>query len=110
MENQIYFGLWSSYGGMRASWREDDGFPPEADILFASYDGGTWDGDALVVFRDTDGSLSESNGAHCSCYGLEGQWSPESTSWGALAMRKLSGHDKGAQNALKSLAAAEMSK
>jgi hypothetical protein len=30
-------------------------------------------------------------GIVCSCYGLEGQWEPEETTWEALAMREFYG-------------------
>jgi len=45
-------------------------------ILFASYTYEDYSGDAFVLFIK-DGKLFEVNGAHCSCYGLEGQWQPE---------------------------------
>jgi hypothetical protein len=32
------------------------------------------------VIYEKDGQLYEVHGGHCSCYGLEGQWSPEETS------------------------------
>lgn len=37
-----------------------------------------WDGHAFVLARNReDGHLYEAYGSHCSCYGLEDQWSPE---------------------------------
>ena len=45
-------------------------------ILFASYSYENYSGDAFVLFSK-DGELFEVNGSHCSCYGLEYQWSPE---------------------------------
>lgn len=48
------------------------------DVLLASYSYENYSGDAFVLFRDTrDGQLYEVHGGHCSCYGLEDQWSPE---------------------------------
>jgi hypothetical protein len=38
-----------------------------------------------VIF-EKDGKLWEVNGSHCSCYGLEGQWQPEETTWEAIAI------------------------
>ncbi len=82
-------------------------FPTDEEILFASYGGGGYDGDAHVLY-ERDGKLYEVHGSHCSCYGLEGQWEPEETSLDALAMRKrpdddgyhfLHDHDKAAQEA-----------
>jgi hypothetical protein len=57
-----------------------------ATIHFAQYEQLHYEGSAFVLF-ERDGRLYECNGSHCSCYGLEGQWSPEETSWGAIAMR-----------------------
>lgn len=50
-----------------------------ATIIFALYEQPPYEGYALVLF-ERDGKLYEVNGSHCSCYGLEGQWSPEETS------------------------------
>jgi hypothetical protein len=50
-----------------------------ATIIFALYEQPSYEGYALVLF-ERDGKLYEVNGSHCSCYGLEGQWSPEETS------------------------------
>lgn len=49
---------------------------PEVNILFASYGYKNYSGDAFVLFS-MEGKLYEAGGSHCSCYGLEGQWSPE---------------------------------
>lgn len=57
-----------------------------AKIYLAWYGYGSYCGDSLVVY-EKDGKLFEVNGNHCSCYGLEGQWKPEETSWEALAKR-----------------------
>ena len=53
------------------------------NILFAWYGSGDYCGDAFVLFEQ-DGRLYEVHGGHCSCYGLEDQWSPEETSVEAL--------------------------
>ncbi len=57
-------------------------------VLLGSY--GTYsgyDGDAFVLLRrDADGALLRVDGAHCSCYGLEGQWEPEETTVAALRL------------------------
>ena len=60
------------------------------NILFASYGLDNYSGDAFVLF-ERDGQLFEVNGSHCSCYGLEGQWSPEDTTLEALEFRLLKG-------------------
>ena len=95
-----YFGFWDSYTDMRAAWQEDgDDFPSEDEILVALYDGGSYDGLAFVLFH-RDGKLYEVHGSHCSCYGLEGQWSPEETSWAALGIRTFEDEIAGVMAAL----------
>ena len=91
---QKIFGRWSDYTGMIEDWYSYGGEnrqplklqPTEDELLFASYGGGSYEGDATVVFR-RDGKLYEVSGSHCSCYGLEGQWEPEETSIAALAAK-----------------------
>lgn len=53
------------------------------EILWAEYDMDGYEGSAFVLFRK-DGKLYRVDGSHCSCYGLEGQWLPEETSWEVL--------------------------
>jgi hypothetical protein len=60
------------------------------NILFASYGTDNYSGDAFVLFEQ-NGKIFEANGSHCSCYGLEGQWSPEETTLEALAHRLTTG-------------------
>jgi hypothetical protein len=57
-----------------------------AEILFADYSGGGYDGVAFVLLRRGT-QLYEVNGSHCSCYGLEGQYSEEETSLEAIQHR-----------------------
>lgn len=56
------------------------------EILYAMYDTPEYEGYAHVIFRKED-KLYEVNGSHCSCMGLEDQWSPEETSVIALLAR-----------------------
>ena len=101
MTNKI-FGRWANYTEMQESWVEGqydydagdskrnplpEDFPSEESVLFASYGGGDYEGDAFVLYRKDDG-LYEVDASHCSCYGLEGQWEPEETTVEALAMRE----------------------
>jgi len=57
--------------------------PEPTEIIYAEYDGGGYDGQAEVLFYD-NGSFWYVYGSHCSCYGLEDQWSPEEYSIEAL--------------------------
>ena len=63
--SRIYFGQFSDYENMKQeftpyNWGNPrtppDNFPEESAILFASYGGGSYDGDALVLF-ERDGKL-----------------------------------------------------
>lgn len=60
------------------------------NILFASYGCANYSGDAWVLFEQ-EGRLYEVNGGHCSCYGLEGQWSPEEVDLKELENRLVNG-------------------
>ena len=79
-------------------------FPREDKILLASYDNEDYEGAAYVLF-ERGGKLWEVNGSHCSCYGLEGQWDPEETSWEFLANRPYRSYGliKGAEDYLNAL-------
>ena len=46
------------------------------EVLIAYESVGMWgcDSSSFFLLRKPDGSLSEVNGSHCSCYGFEGQW------------------------------------
>ena len=56
------------------------------NILYANYSLGCYEGSALVVFQK-EGKLYEVNASHCSCFGLEQQWSPEETTRESLLTR-----------------------
>lgn len=72
-----------------------DGFDDEADvkakfnapavdgILAAIYGQESYEGSAFVLFV-RDGKLYEVHGSHCSCHGLEDQWTEEETTVEAL--------------------------
>jgi hypothetical protein len=94
-----YFGSWDSLEQVLSDFKDDgceqgkyvrkplEGLvPTDNELLFASYGGGSYDGNATVIF-EKDGVLYEVGGGHCSCYGLEGQWSPGKVTWEALAIR-----------------------
>ena len=58
----------------------------DENILIAVYEEEYYEGAAFVLFYQDD-ALYEVNGGHCSCYGLEGQWEPEKTTWAAIRHR-----------------------
>ena len=75
-----------------AGWFEIDVQVLEgAEILFAEYYMGNYEGSAFVLLRRGE-KLYEVNGSHCSCYGLEGQWGEEETTVEALEHRMTTGY------------------
>lgn len=48
----------------------------DGTVIYADYEYANYEGDAAVVFADK-GKLWLVTGSHCSCYGLENNWSPE---------------------------------
>jgi hypothetical protein len=76
-----------------------------ATVLIAWYGYGDYCGSSFVLY-EKDGKLYEVNASHCSCYGLEGQWEPEETSWAALAMRQFYGDGcEGGKEAIEAMKA-----
>lgn len=59
-------------------------------ILFASYTYEDYSGNAFVLFTK-NGKLFEVNGSHCSCDGLEYQWTPEEVNLKELRHRVTKG-------------------
>ncbi len=82
---------------------DDDSVPTDEEVLFYAYDG-CYEMEAICVWQ-RDGVLYEANGSHCSCMGLENQWSPEETSWEALAKRKFYLLSQGSKDELRELIA-----
>ena len=63
----------------------------EFDILVAYEHVGSWGCDSASYFlirQKATGSLFEVRGGHCSCYGFEGQWSPEAADLSYLTSDK----------------------
>lgn len=63
----------------------------EVCVLLAAYSYECYEGSAFVLFIKDD-KLYEVHGSHCSCYGLEGQWEPEETTFEALDQRTRKGY------------------
>ena len=70
-----------NYGDGFDDWRDiqrqfemDDPEPDE--VLWASYNIDGYEGFSNVIYRNGD-KFYYNYAAHCSCYGLEGQWDPE---------------------------------
>lgn len=81
MKTQIYFANWAESGrsGMMDDFNIDESSLKDCTILYAWYEYEDYSGSAVVIFERL-GQLYEVVGSHCSCFGLEDQWSPEETS------------------------------
>lgn len=77
---------WDTVEEIEDSFEEPDALKG-CQVLFAEYDRGGYSGSAQVIFCGTDGELYEVTGSHCSCYGLENQWSPGRVTIKSLLMR-----------------------
>jgi len=58
----------------------------EAVILYAKYRYEDYSGSAYILYMIED-KMYEVHGSHCSCNGLEGQWSPEEVTYAELEFR-----------------------
>ena len=73
----MFYGKFESKSDICHEFQIEESALAGCKILFAAYEA-DYEGTALVVFRKNR-KLYEVQGAHCSCYGLEGQWEPEAT-------------------------------
>ena len=97
----VFFGVWANVDDMWASFQgkytHKGKVPPSeagVEVLWASYDYMSYSGYAWVIFTK-QGKLYEVNSSHCSCYGLQGTWSPEETSWEFIEATYLRNIDNG---------------
>lgn len=86
----VYLEDWAEGG--EAEMLRDFEAPDDAlkgkTVLVAVYAYGCYEGDAYVLLRDNaTGAFEEVHGGHCSCYGLEGQWQPETADPDAILHR-----------------------
>ena len=70
----VYQGSFDSWADVCREFEEVIDLPDE--VLLAVYDSQLYEGYADVIYRQGDRYYCVS-GSHCSCYGLEDQWSPE---------------------------------
>jgi hypothetical protein len=75
MTPQVYFDDFENWDAVVSSF--DPGVPAHVeDVIFALYEREGYEGTAYVIYYD-QGKYYLNYGSHCSCYGLEGQWSPD---------------------------------
>ncbi len=87
----VFLGNWEDEQGIISDFELQNDELNGAFILLAEYTTGGYEGSAFVLF-ERNSQLYEVNGSHCSCNGLEGQWSPEETSADALVHRIKNGN------------------
>lgn len=78
-DGEPWFSGFEGYFDMLSEFEIDEENIPEyvptsGAILFAVYSQESYEGSAVVVWLNSDGTYSAVFGAHCSCYGLENQW------------------------------------
>jgi len=81
-----YLNDWaeSKLEGLKKDFEINDTDLEGVNIVLASYGNEGYDGSAEVLFEKDD-KLYMVGGGHCSCYGLEGQWEPQETTWETIA-------------------------
>lgn len=72
--SDVYFGDFESWADV-CRWFAEDVVEPD-EVLLALYDMDGYEGYADVIYRVGE-RYYWAHGSHCSCYGLEDQWSPE---------------------------------
>jgi hypothetical protein len=82
--DRTYLGDHTCWADVAGSYRVKQ---PEPKYVFAVYDIDGYDGSSLVITSNTGRRFNVVEGSHCSCYGLEDQWSP--TSHGRRDMAKM---------------------
>jgi hypothetical protein len=65
----------------------------EPRFVFAAYEQPSYEGYATVITSTNGKSFEVTEGSHCSCYGLEGQWEP--TKHTAAELKKMLGANEG---------------
>ena len=94
MKDNVFDG-WEDAEHMVGDFGEDLDVLEGYRVIVATYDTGDYSGDAFVLLVKDDGTYYEVNGSHCSCYGLENQWSLEEVNEAALKVRCESKHRYG---------------
>jgi hypothetical protein len=83
---QQYCGEFDSWSNVELEFSIPAGKEPK--YVFANYNTDCYNGDALVVYSNNKETFFVVEGAHCSCYGLEGQWDPSEHSYQELLKMK----------------------
>jgi len=76
MIKPVFIGNFSNADDVKSNFCVSNEKFKGVKILFAYYTHEDYSGSAFVLFKKGR-KFYEVNGSHCSCYGLEDQWSPE---------------------------------
>lgn len=78
MLDNIFAGDFKNIRDVESEFELPTGMLENITIIYAVYNQPQYEGYAEVYFKDNlTGLYYEVHGSHCSCYGLENQWSPE---------------------------------
>jgi hypothetical protein len=92
-----FYGDFEGYWDILREFEEPEETLMDSEVIFADYERGQLEGEAMVVFLRDDSPLGNEprlycvHASHCSCRGLEGQWEPEETTIKALVFTMLRG-------------------
>ena len=89
-QESLYINDWSNLEDLTKDFELSPQGLEDCKILFASYGCECYTGEAFVLVAKNN-ELFEVNGSHCSCYGLENQWSLEEVVLKELEHRLVSG-------------------
>lgn len=75
MSKKNYYGF-TDWEDLKSQFQEKD-LGGEPEFIYAVYSFPCYSGNAQIVYKANDGRWYHVEGGHCSCYGLEEQWSPQ---------------------------------
>ena len=108
MENRIYEDCFADWND--TLMQHSDGYETldaefknmgEPTFVFSVYEQGGYEGDCFVIYSYDGVEFFMTSGSHCSCFGLEGQWSPDETTYEALRHIFTEGSTYGVQESYK---------
>lgn len=79
MTNRIYLGIFTDWDSVMRYFNVKPQLQ-EPNYVYAFYDIEYYSGEAFVIYSDDGETFKFVAGSHCSCYGLENQWEPETYS------------------------------
>lgn len=71
---KIYNDNFNSWKDVQESYKMKEKHPDKVFLAYYGYE--SYEGYSYVIYRNGD-KYYMNQGSHCSCYGLEGSWTPE---------------------------------